>query len=97
MRVIITTGFEKITHSITFHPAAEPKGKGLAESGHVREVTEFRENGISFLIQARVIKQTKVFETTYTVELLVNSKCVMQFTFTLWSLKLIYKCFSIDK
>lgn len=55
MKIIITTGFEKVTNTIEFQPESEPKGKNLAESQHVREVAELREDACSFLIQARVI------------------------------------------
>lgn len=69
MKVKIKTGFEKLTHALNSNPEGEPKGKKLVESGHVRDVCEFREDGESYLIEAKVIKQTNVTLPPYTTKL----------------------------
>ncbi|KAL4715749.1 hypothetical protein ACJJTC_006328 [Scirpophaga incertulas] len=65
MDIIIRTGFESIKHKIHFQPQTEQKGKKLVLAQHVREVEELRTNGKSFLIRARIIRQTSVTQTPY--------------------------------
>ena len=74
MRIILTTGFEKVTHSIEFHPQAEPKGQDLVESGHVKEVKEFRDDGRSTLIESRIVRQAAVYSPVYFTKLYVHPK-----------------------
>ena len=65
MDVCIRTGFGNVHHNIDFQPMTEKKGKDLILSGHVREVQELRNNGVSYLIEAKVIRQTAVSATPY--------------------------------
>lgn len=72
MDLIIRTGFQKIKHRIDFQPITPKKGEDLCKSGHVFDVQELRKNGISNAIEARVIRQTSVSETPYSVVLFVS-------------------------
>ena len=60
MEMIIEMGFKNITHSISFNESTLDKGKLLIASNHVCKVQELRNDGISFLIRAFVIRQTSV-------------------------------------
>ncbi|KAL4720101.1 hypothetical protein ACJJTC_013682 [Scirpophaga incertulas] len=73
MDIIIRTGFESIKHKIHFQPQTEQKGKKLVLAQHVREVEELRTNGKSFLIRARIIRQTSVTQTPYKTSLNATS------------------------
>ena len=81
MQIIIKTGFEKVTHNVDFHPNSQAKGQSLVESGHVRDVHEFREDGKSYLIDSRIVKQTAVSSTPYSAKLFVWSSYVIIFNF----------------
>lgn len=72
MDIIIKTGFEKITHEIEFQPATEPKGKKLVEAKHVYGVQEHRKHGMSFVIEAQVLRQASVASTPYKTSLKVS-------------------------
>lgn len=71
MNIIIRTGFQKVTHNIQFQPMTQQKGKLLMDADHVQNVEEHRNNGVSYLIEAVVIRQTSVtsepYKTTLTV------------------------------
>ena len=59
--IITKTGFESIRHNITFLKQTEPKGKNLAEAGHVRDGTvKYRMQGAIYLIKANVVRQLNV-------------------------------------
>ncbi|KAK0076027.1 hypothetical protein PV325_005998 [Microctonus aethiopoides] len=60
MNVIIQTGFEAISHNISFHPQTMNKGKLLVTADHVRDVEEFRQCGKSHLIKSKVIRQASI-------------------------------------
>ena len=49
----------------------QPKGKNLAEAGHVRDVAEYRMQGANYLIKANVVRQVNVGEPPYAVYLRV--------------------------
>lgn len=72
VNIIIQTGFEAISHKILFQPQTMKKGKLLVETGHVRDVKEFREFGQSYLIQSKVIRQTSVTLPPYNTSLYVS-------------------------
>ncbi|KAK0071486.1 hypothetical protein PV326_001181, partial [Microctonus aethiopoides] len=69
---VLETGFEKILHSIEFQPQTVQKGRLLNEANHVINVKEFRKNGTNCRIEARVIRQTSVNSTPYTVKLILD-------------------------
>ncbi|KAK0157088.1 hypothetical protein PV328_011917 [Microctonus aethiopoides] len=71
MEVVLETGFEKILHSIEFQPQTVQKGRLLNEVSHVINVKEFRRNGTNCRIEARVIRQTSVNSTSYTIKLIM--------------------------
>lgn len=71
--ITIRTGFAKISHNIEFQPASIEKGKNLCKAEHVRNVEEFRNNGVSYLIKGKVIRQTSVTAPAYTTQLSVNT------------------------
>lgn len=73
MDIIIKTGFESITHNISFQPQTVIKGNKLVSAEHVRNVEELRRNGKSYLIQAQVIRQTSVTLTPYKTSLNVSN------------------------
>ncbi|KAK0071660.1 hypothetical protein PV326_000984 [Microctonus aethiopoides] len=72
MEVVLETGFEKILHSIEFQPQTVQKGRLLNEVSHVINVKEFRRNGTNCRIEARVIRQTSVNSTSYTIKLILD-------------------------
>ena len=72
MSVVIRTGFAKVTHTISFQPETVSKGIQLFKANHVRCVQEYRHNGISFFIQAQVIRQTSVSSESYKTQLNVS-------------------------
>lgn len=72
MDIIIQTGFEKISHSIDFHPQAKENGKYLNSASHICYVKEYRRNGFSFLIECYSIRQTSVNDPPYKVQLYVS-------------------------
>ena len=61
-------------YAIEFHAQAEPKGQDLVESGHVKEVTELRDDGRSTLIESRIVRQAAVYSPVYFTKLYVNPK-----------------------
>ena len=72
--IIIKSGFASIRHNITFQKQTQPKGKKLAETGHVRDVTEYRMQGASYLIKENVVQQVNIGEPPYAVYLRVIFK-----------------------
>lgn len=72
MNIIISTGFERMSHDITFQPETKPKGKALVKVNHVFNVQEYRADGESFLIQAQVVRQTPVTSPPYCTKLNVS-------------------------
>ena len=68
--IIIKTGFASIQHNITFQKQTQPKGKNLAEAGHLRDVTEYRMQGAIYLIKANVVRQVNVNVITFLMLLL---------------------------
>ncbi|KAJ8664904.1 hypothetical protein QAD02_006566 [Eretmocerus hayati] len=73
MEVILQTGFEKITHSISFQPESMPKGRKLVESGHVIRVEEFVKDGLILMIKSKVIRQTSVTKPPYSTSLKLDA------------------------
>ncbi|OXU16251.1 hypothetical protein TSAR_010168 [Trichomalopsis sarcophagae] len=73
MDVVIKTGFETILHDIVFQPETVPKGKALVAANHVHNVEEHRKNGVSYLIQAQVIRQASVTSTPYSTQLNIDA------------------------
>lgn len=72
MDIVIRTGFEKITHKIKFNPSTEPKGKRLVLADHVKFVTEYRRDVVSYLIEAQVMRQATVGASAYDAALTVS-------------------------
>ena len=72
MNIVIKTGFQNISHNILFQPETVPKGKLLFEAKHILNVEEHRENGVSYLIKAKVIRQTSVTSPPYDTKLHVS-------------------------
>uniref|UniRef100_A0ABD2W6P6 Cystatin domain-containing protein n=1 Tax=Trichogramma kaykai TaxID=54128 RepID=A0ABD2W6P6_9HYME len=68
----VTHLIHKIDHAINFNPQVPKKGKLLVESGHVKNVKEYRLGGTSYKIEARVIRQTSTGKVPYKVELQVS-------------------------
>ncbi|GBP83663.1 hypothetical protein EVAR_61057_1 [Eumeta japonica] len=77
MNIIIKTGFETITHNISFQPRTEIKGNKLVLAEQVRNVEELRHNGQSYLIRAHVIRQTSATLTPYKTILNINGARVV--------------------
>ncbi|XP_024890188.1 uncharacterized protein LOC112466355 [Temnothorax curvispinosus] len=73
MEIVITTGFQKVTHEILFQPETIPKGKQLVNAGHVCDVKECRRNNQSYLIEAQVIRQTSVSSQPYRTKLNIDA------------------------
>lgn len=69
MDIVIQTGFEAITHCISWQPETMDKGKELVAAGHVRDVKELRKDGKSYLITSKVIRQTAVSLPPYETNL----------------------------
>lgn len=70
MKLIIKTGFEKISHSIDFTHQKIKNGIQLSRDGHVRDVTETRDDGEITKIDAQIIRTTTVslrYETNVNV------------------------------
>lgn len=78
MSVVLYTAFGKVTHDIKFQPQTEIKGKKLVLAGHVTKVEEYREDGVSFLIQAEVVRQTTVSNKSYITQLNVSFSFLME-------------------
>lgn len=74
MNIKLRTGFEKITHSLKVNPQSEKRGKKVDDAEHVRQVEEFRKDGISYLIQGKVIRQMNVSKDEYEVKLYLDNK-----------------------
>lgn len=72
MDIVLKTGFAKIDHKIDFQPQTMNKGVNLCKAGHVINVEEWRRDGISYLIKARVIRQASISETPYETKLFVS-------------------------
>ncbi|KAK0165717.1 hypothetical protein PV328_004216, partial [Microctonus aethiopoides] len=72
MNVIIQTGFEAISHNISFHPQTMNKGKLLVTADHVRDVEEFRQCGKSHLIKSKVIRQASITLFPYDTNLHIS-------------------------
>lgn len=72
MDVIIATGFQKITHELSFRPMGVPKGIKLVKAGHVLNVFEHRKHGEDTEIKARVIRQYNVNGEPYHTQLSVS-------------------------
>ncbi|KAL7307591.1 hypothetical protein TKK_0000281 [Trichogramma kaykai] len=78
---------DKIDHAINFNPQVPKKGKLLVESGHVKNVKEYRLGGTSYKIEARVIRQTSTGKVPYKVELQIvelSKKTILQSKSQLW-------------
>ncbi|KAJ8679999.1 hypothetical protein QAD02_015786 [Eretmocerus hayati] len=82
MHIINATTFCTITHNLKFEPENVKNGTQLAVKEHVRDVTELKHSIGSFLIQAKIVRQTSVTTTPYRVQLhldqnrhLVNAFC----------------------
>lgn len=60
MKIIIETGFSKITHSIKFDSTKIANGTQVAKAHHVREAKEHQENGKNQFIEANVVKSCTV-------------------------------------
>lgn len=50
MNLLIRTGFNKISHSISFQPETTKKEKQLIKAKHVINVKELKENGYGYCI-----------------------------------------------
>lgn len=73
MDIILKTGFGKITHDIVFNPSTIPKGRELVNANHVYGVEEIRNSSThDVIIKARVIRQTSISESPYSVHLFVR-------------------------
>ena len=75
MNIIIKTEFENISHDILFQRKTGPKGKLLFQANHIINVEEHRKDGLSYFIQAKVIRQTSVTSPPYDTKLHVSFKC----------------------
>lgn len=71
MDIIIETGFKKINSRISFPSETMSKAKNLVSSGHVGFVKEYVHDGVSFMIDSHILRQTSVTLTPYKVELQV--------------------------
>lgn len=80
MNTILRTGFQKITHDINFQPASFPKGRNLAEAGHVRSPEEHLKDGLAFMIKAQIVRQASVNSQCYLVKILVNEHRLIEHT-----------------
>ncbi|XP_066595450.1 uncharacterized protein [Prorops nasuta] len=80
MTVILRTGFRKVAHKINFQPQTLPKGQRLVDANHVINAQELRENGISYMIKAEVIRQASVSCMPYSVKLYIDSTRNIQST-----------------
>lgn len=72
MDIVIKTGFEKVTHDISFQPETVPKGKELVKANHVYNVEECRKNGQSYFLQAQILRQASVTSEPYRTKLNVS-------------------------
>ncbi|OXU27206.1 hypothetical protein TSAR_015050, partial [Trichomalopsis sarcophagae] len=68
----IRTGFQNVSHHISFQPLTEKKGQYLVNAKHVQNVQEYRKNGESYLIEAEIIRQASVSEVPYKTSLTIN-------------------------